>query len=138
MREVRDRISRAAESSGRDPSAITLVAVTKTVDVPAMQEAIEAGVTDVGENYVQDAVAKHDSLGGSVRWHMIGHLQKNKVKHAVTMFDLIQSVDSVGLAQEIGRRSAALGKVSDVLVEVSVSCEPSKFGARPDEALLAV
>lgn len=130
-----DRMARAAQASGRDPGDITLVAVTKTVDVPAMREAVQAGVTDVGENYVQDGLRKYDSLGGAVRWHMIGHLQTNKVKHAVPMFDLIHSVDDLSLAQEIGKRSVALGKVCEVLVEVNISCESSKFGAQPMEAL---
>ncbi|MCX6375843.1 MAG: YggS family pyridoxal phosphate-dependent enzyme, partial [Armatimonadetes bacterium] len=110
-------------------------AVTKTVDVPQIQEAIRAGVTDIGENYVQDSAAKFEVIGRAVRWHMIGHLQTNKVKQAVPIYDLIQSVDSISLAKEIGKRSVAAGKVSQVLVEVNISGEASKFGVRCCEAL---
>jgi pyridoxal phosphate enzyme (YggS family) len=134
LQAVRERVRSAAARAGTDPNSVVLVAVTKTVDIPAMREAIEAGVTDVGENYVQDAARKFEVIGRSVRWHMIGHLQTNKARQAVRMFDLIQTVDSVGLAEEIGRRSVSLGKVSPVLVEVNVSGEESKFGVSPEEA----
>lgn len=133
--KVRERIADAAAKAGREPSDVTLIAVTKTVDVSRMQEAIEAGVTDVGENYIQDAIAKFEAIGQAVRWHMIGHLQSNKVRFVVPVFDLIQSVDSVSLANEIGKRSVALGKTSQVLIEVNISGEESKFGIRPEEAL---
>jgi len=132
---VRERISAAAERAGRDPREIVLVAVTKTVDAAAIEEAIDAGVTDIGENYVQDSVAKYDMIGSRVRWHMIGHLQRNKAGHAVTIFDLIQSVDNLPLAREIGKRASSIGKAQDVLIEVNVSGEETKTGVAPDEAL---
>lgn len=132
---VRERIANAAARAGTDPNRIALVAVTKTVDVPAIQEAIRAGVMDIGENYVQDSVRKFEAVGRAVRWHMIGHLQRNKVRHAVSVFDLIQSVDSLSLAAEIGKRSVALGKSSPVLVEVKIAGEASKFGVPPGDAL---
>ncbi|HUV05225.1 MAG TPA: YggS family pyridoxal phosphate-dependent enzyme [Armatimonadota bacterium] len=133
--EVRRRIADAAARAGTDPERIALVAVTKTVDVQAIQEAIQAGVTDIGENYVQDAVLKYGVMGRAVRWHMIGHLQTNKVRHAVPIFDLIQSVDSIHLAEEIGRRSLALGKHTGILVEVNISGEASRFGVQPADVL---
>lgn len=132
---VRERIANAASRASVDPAGITLIAVTKTVDVPRILEAIEAGVTDIGENYVQDSIRKFDAIGRMVRWHMIGHLQTNKVRHAVPIFDLIQSVDSLALASEIGKRSVALGRTTDVLVEVNISGEASKFGVSPDQTL---
>lgn len=132
---VRESISEAAQQAGRDPNSIKLVAVTKTVDVTRMREAICAGVTDIGENYVQEAASKFASIGPSVRWHMIGHLQTNKVRHAIPIFDLIQSVDSPHLAKEIGKRSLALGKTTEVLVEVNISGEESKYGVNPSSVL---
>ncbi|MGB9588677.1 MAG: YggS family pyridoxal phosphate-dependent enzyme [Armatimonadota bacterium] len=132
---VRESISEAAQQAGRDPNSIKLVAVTKTVDVSGIQEAIRAGVTDIGENYVQEAADKFASIGPSVRWHMIGHLQTNKVRRAIPIFDLIQSVDSAHLAKEIGKRSLGLGKTTEVLVEVNISGEESKYGVKPSSAL---
>lgn len=133
LSKVRERISSAAALSGREPDSVTLIAVTKTVDVAKIREAIDAGVTDIGENYMQDAAEKFDILGNVVKWHMIGHLQSNKARQAVRMFDLIQSVDSASLAQEIGKRSLALGKTASVLIEVNISGEASKFGVHPDD-----
>lgn len=133
--KIRERIEAAANRAGRDPKSILLVAVTKTVDAEKIRESIDAGITDVGENYVQDSISKFDAIGHAVRWHMIGHLQTNKVRQAVPMFDLIQSVDSLSLANEIGKRSLAHGKVTPVLVEVNISAEQSKSGIDPDSAL---
>lgn len=132
---VRERITAAAARVGTDPKRITLVAVTKTVNIPAIREAVQAGVTDIGENYVQEATRKFDEIGKAVRWHMIGHLQTNKVRQAVPVFDLIQSVDSKSLAEEIGKRSLYIEKVSKVLVEVNISDEASKSGVRPEDTL---
>ena len=135
LARVRERIAAAAARAGTDEEEIALIAVTKTVDIPRIQEAIQAGVTDIGENYVQDSARKFEVIGKSVRWHMIGHLQTNKVRLAVPIFDLIQTVDSIGLAKEIGKRSAVIDKASEVLVEVNISGEASKFGVQPDKAL---
>lgn len=135
LARVRERVRAAAEKSGRAASSVTLVAVTKTVDVARVREAIEAGVSDIGENYVQEAQSKWLELRDAVRWHFIGHLQRNKVKAAVEFVDLIQSVDSLELAAEIGKRSEAIGRVADVLVEVNLAGEASKFGVPPDQAV---
>jgi hypothetical protein len=135
IEKVRGRIEAAAHRAGRDPKSVLLVAVTKTVDADKVREAIDAGITDVGENYVQDSISKFDAVGHSVRWHMIGHLQSNKARQAVPIFDLIQSVDSYSLAQEIGKRSVALEKTTGVLVEVNISAEESKSGIEPENAL---
>ena len=132
---VHEHIAKAAAGAGTDQAEIALIAVTKTVDVPRIQEAIRAGVTDIGENYVQDSVRKFEVIGKAVRWHMIGHLQTNKVRLAVPIFDLIQTVDSIGLAKEIGKRSVAIGKCAEALVEVNISGEASKFGVQPDDTL---
>jgi len=131
LQRVRARIADAASKAGKRPDEITLVAVTKTVDVAEIREAIEAGVTEIGENYVQDSARKFEDIGKTVRWHMIGHLQTNKARIAVPVFDLIQSVDSIDLAMEIGKRSVSIGKTTDVLIEVDISGEATKFGVQP-------
>ncbi len=138
LRSVEDRIDKAARKSGRRRSDITLVTVTKTRGVDEIREAIACGATDLGENYVQEAQDKFAQIGDAVRWHMIGHLQRNKARHAVEFFSLIQSVDSVELAREIGRRADAIGKRIDVLLEVGISGEATKFGVDPDATLSLV
>ena len=135
---LKERIEKAAKRSGRHPREITLVCVTKSADFKQLNEAISAGITDIGENRVQDAVLKYNYLGGMAkgrRWHMIGHLQTNKVRAAVRLCDVIQSVDSVKTARAIDTHSAACGQVMEVLVQVNASDEPQKSGVRPDEAL---
>lgn len=135
LRSVEDRIDRAARKSGRRRENITLVTVTKTRGVDEIREAIACGATDLGENYVQEAQDKFAAIGDAARWHMIGHLQRNKARHAVEFFSSIQSVDSVELAREIGRRAEAIGKRLDVLVEVKISGEATKFGVDPEATL---
>ncbi|HOM71973.1 MAG TPA: YggS family pyridoxal phosphate-dependent enzyme [Armatimonadota bacterium] len=136
LAEVKGRIAQAARRSGRTPEDVTLVVVTKKVEVSRILEAISAGATELGENYVQEAVAKWQAIGSAgVRWHFIGHLQKNKVKQAVKVFDLIQSVDSLPLAQEIGKRALDQGRIMDVLIEVRISGEETKHGVSPEDAL---
>lgn len=136
LAEVKGRIAQAARRSGRTPEDVTLVVVTKKVEVSRILEAISAGATELGENYVQEAVAKWQAIGSAgVQWHFIGHLQKNKVKQAVKMFDLIQSVDSLPLAQEIGKRALDQGRIMDVLIEVRISGEETKHGVSPEDAL---
>ena len=136
LRAVRERIATAAEKNGRDPGEITLVAVTKTYPVEAVREAIAAGVTVIGENRVQEASEKFREINAvtseAVEWHLIGHLQSNKARRAVEIFSLIHSVDSIGLASEIGKRAQALGKVQNILVEVNTSGEAQKYGIDPD------
>jgi len=135
LRSVRDRIDAAARKTGRAGSDITLVVVTKTRGVDEIRQALACGVTDIGENYVQEAEAKYGEIGDAARWHMIGHLQRNKARHAVGVFSVIHGVDSEELAAEIGRRADAAGKRIDALVEVKVSGEPTKFGIGSEEAL---
>ncbi len=131
---VMDRIRRAARRAGRDPAEITLIAATKTVDVRKIKEAISAGIRDFGENYVQEAKEKIEKIKAkvSLRWHLIGHLQKNKVKHAVELFDVIHSVDSVELARLINKRAQ---KPIDVLIEVNIAGEKTKTGIEPGGVL---
>ena len=132
---VQNRVAGAAERAERDPGSIQVVAVSKTQPLSSIRDAIVAGVTHVGENRVQEATSKHNQLRDTVKWHLVGHLQTNKVKQALQIFDLIHSVDSVRLLAEINRRSARLCRQTKVLVEVNTSGEESKYGIKPDEAL---
>jgi PLP dependent protein len=126
---IREKIEQAAAKVGREARGIKLMAVTKTVSVEMIREAMAAGVTIFGENYVQEATAKVEEIGRSgIQWHLIGHLQTNKAKYAVRLFDLIHSVDSLTLARELDKRAAAAGKSVDCLIEVNLSQEASKFG----------
>jgi PLP dependent protein len=135
LRDIEERIARAAEKSGRRREEIRLVAVSKTQPVERVREALAAGVTELGENYVQEAEEKFDALGEvRVVRHFIGHLQRNKAGKAAALFDVVQSVDSAALAQALGRRSLDLGRILDVLIEVNVSGEASKFGVAPEAA----
>lgn len=135
LKSIRGRIERAALRVGRDPSDIKLVAVTKNVSVPQIEEAITAGVTDIGENRAQEALGKFRELGGRVTWHFVGHLQTNKVKYVVDFVELVHSVDSLRLAKEMERRARDGGKVQKILVEVNVSGERSKFGLPSGELM---
>ncbi|MGA1794505.1 MAG: YggS family pyridoxal phosphate-dependent enzyme [bacterium] len=132
---VKERIAEAALRSGRNPDGITLVAVTKTIETHRIREGIAAGLTVFGENRVQEAEGKIGEIGHGVRWHMIGHLQTNKVKRAVELFDLIQSVDSLHLAGEIEKRASAVGRRIPVLLQVDLAGEETKFGFTPEELL---
>ena len=137
--QVLERIAGAAERSGRRPGDVLLIAVSKTVEAARIRAAIEAGVSALGENRVQEAKAKIAELGRAVPWHLIGHLQSNKAKDAVELFDVIHSIDDVALAHECDRRAAARGRVVDALLEVNVAGEASKSGLAPDalDAVLA-
>ena len=137
---VREEIARICRKVGRDPKEITLVAVTKFAPVEAIQEAIDCGMTDVAENKVQEGLKKYPSLKSStsqriLKRHLIGHLQTNKVKDALKIFDLIQSVDSLKLAQEIDKQSQKLNRRTEILVQVNISGEEQKFGMHKSEAL---
>jgi pyridoxal phosphate enzyme (YggS family) len=125
---VLERMDQAANRAGRDAGEIKLVAVSKTVGGARIREAIEAGVTILGENYVQEAREKIEEIGHGIQWHMIGHLQSNKAKYAVTLFDYIHSIDGISLAREIDRRAEQKGRRVRALVEVNLSGESSKFG----------
>lgn len=130
---VQKRIADAASRVGRT-DAITLVAVTKNHPVEYMKEAAAAGITDVGENRVQEALQKLEAFPeNQLKWHLIGHLQTNKAKHAVEHFDLIQSVDSEHLLKAVNKEAAKIGKVQDILLQVNVAREESKFGMEVEE-----
>lgn len=136
IRHVQERISNAALSCGRDPEDVKLVAVTKTVEPERIRNAIEAGLNCFGENYIQEARQKTEALSDcDVSWHFIGHLQSNKAKYAVRIFDLIHSVDSLKLAREIDRQAQKHGRVQKILVQVNLGEEKSKSGIREKEAL---
>ena len=129
-----DRIAAAAKRAGRDPSSVRLVTVTKTVAPERIREAVAAGAAILGENRVQEAKEKIEALGSIASWHLIGRLQTNKAKYAVRLFDLIHSVDTIGLARELDKQAAKTGKVQDVLIEVSIAGEASKAGMAVREA----
>jgi len=133
--KVRERIERAAQRAGRDPKEIKLVAVSKMVEVDRIKEAIEAGVSILGENYVQEAQEKIEALGKPVSWHFIGHLQSNKAKYAVRLFDVIHSLDSIPLAEELSRRAEQPDRVIRVMIEVNLSKEATKFGTDEERVL---
>ena len=135
LAQIQDRIAAAAARAGRDPASIGVVAVSKTKPVSQIVEAIDAGLTDIGENRVQEAQSKHPQIDRTVKWHLVGHLQRNKVKQALPIFDLIHSVDSPRLLAEIDRRSAGLNRTTEVLIQVNTSAEPSKYGLEPDQTL---
>jgi len=122
------KIDAAATKSDRNPDEITIVAVAKTISVGEIEEAIACGIRIIGENRVQEATQKYEAIGERVDWHMVGHLQTNKVKDALKIFSMIHSLDSVRLAQEIDKRAT---KQIDCLIEVNTSKEPSKFGLAP-------
>jgi len=126
--EVEARIARACERAGRSRSEVTLVAVSKTFPAEFIDEAIEAGITEVGENRVQEARDKKPLVRGSARWHLIGHLQTNKSKDAVKLFDVIQAVDSLELAEKLARAAGNQGKRLEIMLQVNIGDEPQKSG----------
>jgi pyridoxal phosphate enzyme (YggS family) len=138
---IRARIEAAARRAGRDPGSVTLVAVSKTHPAARVRDALAAGQLVFGENRIQEALPKIDALAGqNIHWHLIGHLQTNKARQAVGKFELIHSVDSVALIEELDKRAAAAGGRQKILLQVNVSGEESKFGAAPGDvpALLDV
>lgn len=133
LEAVQSQISDAAKQSGRTPDAVTLVAVTKTHPPETIMEACDAGQWIFGENRVQEGLAKIPLLPGRCQWHLIGHLQKNKIRKALPAFVLIHGVDSLELAQNINRIAEELGLFPHVLLEVNVAGEASKFGFKPED-----
>lgn len=134
MESVLTRIHNAAKGCGRDPDSVRLVAVGKTVPANRVREAVEAGVTILGENYVQEAREKAKALSTApVSWHFIGHLQSNKAKYAVKLFDLIHTVDDVKLAMELDRQAGKINKIQEVLIQVNIARESTKSGALPED-----
>ena len=129
LTRVRRRIEQAAARCGRDPASVRLLAVSKTVSAESVKEAIDAGVRLLGENYIQEAREKVDALIGSpASWHFIGHLQTNKARFAVELFDLIHSVDSLKLARELDKQARQRNKVQPILIQVNIAEEKSKSG----------
>ncbi len=132
--EIHQRINRAAEKADRDPSSIRLVVVSKTVSVERVRMAIEAGAGNLGENYVQEARDKYSALSAlSVTWHFIGHLQRNKARYVVRIFDLIHSVDSTRLAGELNKQAGKVNKIQPILIQVNLAGEKTKSGIPPEE-----
>lgn len=137
--EVEKRIQQACDRVGRDRSEVTLIAVSKTKPISMIKDAYECGMRNFGENKVQELTKKHEELSetfdGSIYWHQIGHLQRNKVKYIVDKVSLIHSVDSLRLAQQIEKEAAKKNVLCDILIEVNVSGEESKYGVTLEEAL---
>lgn len=134
MRVVRDRMVRAAASAGRDPAAVRLIAVSKGVAAARVAEAVAAGVTDLGENRVQEALAKRGQVSGDPTWHLIGHLQTNKARRAAELFDMVQSIDSPRVATALAvHRAAAHRDALDVLIEVELTGIAGRTGVPPEE-----
>lgn len=138
LTEVRKQIEEAAKVAGRKKEEVTLIAVSKTYPVSAIEEAIAEGCMDFGENHVQELVNKIEEIDKPVRWHLIGHLQTNKVKYIVGKTALIHSVDSVKLAEEIEKQSAKKEVITHILLEVNVAEEASKYGFKVEEVMNAV
>lgn len=133
LARVRERVSRAAKRAGRAPEEILLVGVSKSVDPERIRSAVAAGLPALGENRVQEAKEKIGLIGRPVPWHFVGHLQTNKARDALLLFDLIHSVDRLELARELHRRAAAAGRVANVLVQVNLAGEATKGGFAAEE-----
>jgi len=133
-KKLKEQILQAALKCGRDENSIKIVAVSKTFDSPVIQEAINSGITVFGENKVQEAKAKIPLLRGNFEFHMIGHLQSNKAKDAVSLFSLIHSIDSESTAKKVNLEAAKINKVQDILIQIKVADEPTKSGISPEEA----
>jgi len=133
LKSVTQRITRCCEKSLRSADEVTLVCVTKEATLEEASEALRLGAVNLGENRVQELISKHKIIGDKALWHLIGHLQTNKVRDAVKIASLIHSVDSIKLASQIDKGAAKLNKVQDVLIQVNISGEATKFGVSPDE-----
>ena len=138
VKKVLDNIAESAIKSGRNPDDVTLVAVTKTVSAKEAAEVLDAGVSTLGENRVQSLLDKYDVLKDRPKWHLIGHLQTNKVKYIADKVSLIHSVESLKLAEEIDKKFAENNRTADILVQVNVSGEESKFGITPASAFALI
>ena len=135
LASVRQRVARACEKSGRSLEEVRLVCVTKEASIEDARAVLGLGGKDLGENRVQEAVSKYGAIDDKAAWHLVGHLQTNKAKDAVKIFSLIHSVDSIRLAKEIDKEAKKIGKTQDILIQVNVSGEATKFGVTPDEAI---
>lgn len=135
---IRAEVDAATRRSGRSPGAVRIIAASKTKSIAELEEALAAGVTEFGENYVQEAEAKIEALGRRATWHMIGHLQRNKAARAVALFDVLHTVDSAALARALDRHAAARGRELPVLIEVNIGGESTKRGVPPRETAALV
>lgn len=133
IKKVEENIVQACERAGRDPKEVTLIAVSKTKPNEMIEEAIDYGMKDFGENKVQEMVEKMDTISGKLNWHLIGHLQRNKVKYIVDKAYLIHSVDSLRLAEQINSEAEKKNVICNILIEVNIAGEESKFGVAKDE-----
>jgi hypothetical protein len=144
IHRIKERVSDLCSQANRDAQSIKIVAVAKSRTVEEIREAIEAGMTEIGENRIQEASLKYDHFKmtslelSNIKWHMVGHLQTNKARAAVKMFDLIHSVDSLPLAQELDKQAEQINKVQDVLIEVNTSGEETKFGLKPESTVAVI
>ncbi len=134
IKEIRANIDEAARRSGREPKDVLLLAVSKTVEVPKIKAAVECGLDELGENRVQEIMEKYEPMGPDVKWHLIGHLQTNKVKYIIDKVKLIHSLESLKLAEEIDKQAKKHEITADVLVEINMAREESKFGILPEQA----
>lgn len=131
--EVKRRVEEAAKKAGRNPEDVLILAVSKTIDVPRIKEAVQCGLNSLGENRVQEIMDKYEPMGEGINWHLIGHLQTNKVKYIIDKVCLIHSVESLKLADEINKKAEKAGIIMDILVEVNIANEESKFGIKPED-----
>ncbi|WP_099187984.1 YggS family pyridoxal phosphate-dependent enzyme [Tepidibacter mesophilus] len=133
--EVLSEINNSANKANVNPNDIILIGVTKTVDIPIIEEAIRLGVTHVGENKPQELVRKYDSIGNKVKWHLIGSLQTNKVKYVIDKADMIHSLDRISLCEEINKRAKSINKIMDCLVQVNIAREDTKHGLFKEDVI---
>lgn len=133
IQEIRRKISIAAQKSGRTEKDITLIAVTKTIDMPKIKEALSCGIYNIGENKVQEIISKYDEIDSNINCHLIGHLQTNKVKYIIDKVNLIHSVDSERLAYKINEVAEKNKRVMDILLQINIAKEESKFGLSVEE-----
>lgn len=138
LKNVKENIKNACERVGRDPSEVTLVAVSKIKPLSDIEELAEVGQMEYGENYVQELCEKYENISKPVHWHMIGHLQRNKVKYIIDKVELIHSVDSYALAQQIEKEAVKKGVIAQILIQVNIASEDTKFGLNEDEVLSLV
>lgn len=135
IQKIKSRIRNACIRAGRGVDGVTLVAVTKTIGADKVMEAVACGLNILGENKVQEILEKYDLINGNVAWHMIGHLQTNKVKYIADKVSMIHSVDSIKLAEEINKRFRSYGRIIDILVEINIGGEDNKHGIKPEETV---
>ena len=133
IENIEMKIKAACQKSGRKREDVLFLVVSKTIDVPRIKEAVDCGMNSLGENKVQEIMDKYEPMGEGIKWHLIGHLQTNKVKYIIDKVELIHSVESVKLAEEINKRAAAKGITANILLEINIAGEESKFGIRPEE-----